>query len=333
MSKRRSRSGGPSQADYQSLLNAFFRLDPQLRAVLVVLLLIVAIAVVAINYYRNRPQQQQAPTSVVSTNLPANMLLGNPSDATADASNRGNYLMVKEYYVLSYNDQKGIPNWVSWRVQASDLGNAPRKRIFDPDTDLPVGFHKVLSRDYTGGGFDRGHMCPHSDRAANEEMSFATFVMTNIIPQAPNVNEKAWAQLEDYCRELVRRQHQHLYVISGPAGQGGSGSAGLKRTIANGTVTVPAECWKVVVSVPESGGDDDLSKINPGTRVITVVMPNSNDVGYAWAQYRTSPAEVERRTGLHFFGSLPSSIGQALREKVDKTYIEPPQTTGGGAGD
>ena len=66
-------------------------------------------------------------------------------------------------------------------------------------------------------------MCPHSDRAANTDMSYATFVMTNIIPQAPNVNRKAWAEMENYCRELVRH-HDSLFIIAGPIGEGGTGT-------------------------------------------------------------------------------------------------------------
>src|SRR5205823_19151 len=84
----------------------------------------------------------------------------------------------------------------------------------------------------------------HADRAATSEMSFATFVMTNIIPQAANVNERAWAHLEEYCRTLVSREHDRLYVIAGPAGRGGRGTAGYKESIAGGRVTVPAQCWK-----------------------------------------------------------------------------------------
>ncbi len=182
----------------------------------------------------------------------------------------------------------------------------------------------MTSQDYTGGGFDRGHLCPHSDRAADQAMSFATFVMTNIIPQAPNVNEKAWAQLESYCRNLIHRQHQRLYIIAGPTGQGGRGSHGLRQTLANGKVIVPAECWKIAVVVPETGSDD-LSRITSSTRVIAVLMPNDNAVGYEWAQYRTTPAEIERRTGLHFFDRLPPELAQVLKQKQDKTPIALPQ--------
>jgi endonuclease G len=292
----------------------------------VVLLLLIVGAIAAIVYY----QQHRGPTGTAPPGgagaQSVQMLLGNPSGATADPSNRDNYLMLKPYFVLSYNNTKGTANWVSWRVTAADLGDAPRKQVFDPDTTLPPGFKVVTHKDYSGSGFDRGHLCPHGDRAASQEMSFSTFVMTNIIPQAPNVNQKAWAQLESYCRDQVRRR-QHLYVIAGPAGRGGRGSNGPAESIAGGKVTVPSDCWKVVVAVPEDGaGGDDLAKITPTTRVIAVDMPNDNDaVGEEWTKYRTSPAAIERRTGFKFFDRLRPDVAEALRQKVDDVRIAPPR--------
>ena len=225
--------------------------------------LLVIAGIVFLAAYIKSTQPGGGPTpSTVSVQ----MLLGNPSGATTDSSNRDNYLMVKPYYALSYNSSKGIPNWVSWQVTSTDLGEAPRKQTFDPDDTLPAGFTVVTHEDYRGSGFDRGHMCPHSDRAANQEMSFATFVMTNIIPQAPNVNRKAWEQLESYSRELVSQEHiDRLYITSGPAGQGGRGSKGSRQTLMDGKVTVPAECWKIIVIEPDDGGDD-LAKISQDTR-------------------------------------------------------------------
>jgi endonuclease G, mitochondrial len=255
-----------------------------------------------------------------------NLLLGNPSRATADTSNRDNYLMIKPFYALSYNSSKGIPNWVSWRVTSADLGTAARKREFDTDLTLPDGFVQVTHKDYTASGFDRGHMCPHGDRTANLQMSYATFVMTNIIPQAPNVNRKAWDQLEVYSRELVRKRNR-VYIVSGPFGKGGVGSNGPLDTLANGKVTVPAECWKVIVAIPEAGGDDDLAKITPATRVIAVDMPNDQTkVGEEWAGFRVAPQEIEAKTGLHFFTAVREDIAAALRAKADKTNISPPVT-------
>ena len=96
---------------------------------------------------------------------------------------------------------------------------------------------------------------------------------------------------------------------------------------------VPAACWKVIVAVPEAGGDD-LAKIGRDTRVITVWMPNDNDaVGEEWKGFRTSPGEVERLTGLHFFDRLPADVAQALREKVDGAAGDGPTHPGRGRGE
>src|SRR3954471_1754428 len=262
MERRRKRQGRPGDPNYDELIdasvNAFVRLDRRAQVAVLILALIVGLVAAAVYYQRHRPPvatstqgpaTQTAPETApgpppqASTTASVQLLLGNPSGATADPTNRDNFLLLKPYYALSYNDANGTPNWVSWRVTADDLGNAPRKQVFDSDNTLPSGFKIVAHRDYSNSGFDRGHLCPHSDRAATREMSYATFVMTNIIPQAPNVNQKAWATLENYCRDLVRRG-KRLYVISGPQGRGGRGTSGPRETIAGTKVTVPARCWK-----------------------------------------------------------------------------------------
>ena len=106
--------------------------------------------------------------------------------------------------------------------------------------DRPRGFNRVFPRDYSGAGFDRGHLCPHGDRAGSPEASRATFAMTNMIPQAPNVNQGAWADMEDYLRHPVAKEDRRLYIAAGPAGKGGVGKEGRRVTIGKGKVTVPA---------------------------------------------------------------------------------------------
>jgi len=196
------------------------RVDPRVQIALLALILIVLLVAAYLSF---QSQRNQVPTSTQQPGaITPNLILGNPSNATPDPSNKDNYLMIKPFFVLSYNNSKAIPNWVSWTVTQSDLGSAPRKPTFDPDETLPAGFTVVLHKDYSNTGFDRGHLCPHGDRSASAEMSFATFILTNIIPQAPNVNRKAWEQLESYSRDLVERHHDRLYILAGPSGQGAS---------------------------------------------------------------------------------------------------------------
>jgi endonuclease G len=258
------------------------------------------------------------------------LTLGNPSGATDDSAVANNFLMRKSTYALSYNNSKGTPNWVSWCLQRSDLGPAPRGQFY-PDPDLPRFFKHVTPHDYTETGFDRGHMCPSGDRTSTPEAANTTFAMTNMIPQAPHVNQKAWADFEEYCRGLVEKRQDVLYIISGPEGRGGVGSKGPADTIADGKVSVPAKCWKVVAVVDgPSAGPDDVAKIGPHTRLIGVIMPNEQSVGHGWAKYRVSVANVEALTGYHFFGRVPADVIDPLKEKVDAEHIPPsrPRHTG-----
>jgi hypothetical protein len=120
-------------------------------------------------HYRRTAFQTAALAVIALVCVPAmraqspDMLMGNPSNATTDTANAENFLMVKPYFALSYNDSKGTPNWVSWRLTEADIGTAARVPFY-PDETLARGFHMVKPADYTGSGFDRGHMCDHSDR-------------------------------------------------------------------------------------------------------------------------------------------------------------------------
>ena len=288
-------------------------------------MLAVTLAVAAFQAYQKQSNEigrNQSPTAAVTPK--SHWLLGNPSDAGSDPDN---FLLLKEYFVASYNNTRGTPNWVSWRLTKDDIGEAPRRNKFSTDVTLPPAFTRISEKDYSNSGFDRGHVCPHGDRSKNQEMSYATFVMTNIIPQAPNVNEKAWNMLEIYCRRIAKDQNARLYITAGPAGQGGVGERGRRDAFAADSVTVPAVCWKVIVIVPEDG-TEDLTDVNDQSRVLAVLMPNDNAVGYDWAQYRVSTDQVEKATGYHFFTALPPELAGKLRIKIDREFIErqePPQ--------
>jgi endonuclease G, mitochondrial len=65
------------------------------------------------------------------------LLLGNPSNATADVSNPNNYLIERPQYALSYSKDRGTPNWVSWYVSKNWLDSAPRQDDFRADQTLP----------------------------------------------------------------------------------------------------------------------------------------------------------------------------------------------------
>ena len=67
------------------------------------------------NQPQNAPPQPTTPEQAQQIYL----ALGNPSNAASDPNN---YLLVNNFMVISYSRDRGIPNWVAWRVTKADLG-------------------------------------------------------------------------------------------------------------------------------------------------------------------------------------------------------------------
>lgn len=258
------------------------------------------------------------------------MALGNPSAAVslqptgasgAYVRNYDNFLIRRPQYSVSYNRFNGGPNWVSWHLVKRDVGSAGRGN-FITDTSLPPFWYRVTATDYSDannpGNYDRGHMCPSGDRTKTDADNDAVFLLSNILPQAPDNNQGPWAQLEVYCRTLASAGNE-LYIISG-----GRGALG---TFVNGKTVIPAATWKMIVVLPDNNPngttslDDpalDLSRITAQTRVIVVDMPNVQGIrNNNWGTYRITARDLETKTGYNFLTALSPALQNVLETRVD----------------
>lgn len=245
-----------------------------------------------------------------------NMGMGNPSGATTSTSDSNNFLMSKTQYTLAYNNSKGGPKWVSWHLSSAWKGTATRCDCFTGDAALPSGYFKSTTGNYTNTGFDRGHMCPSDDRDGSSTDNAATFLMTNIMPQAPILNQQTWESLETYCRKLAANGYE-CYIISGAYGQGGTGSnGGTTNTIASAKINVGSHYWKVIVVLPI--GSSDASRVSSSTRVIAIDMPNKQNVNaQTWGYYRTTVDAIESATGYNFLSNISTTIQSSIESVVD----------------
>jgi len=256
------------------------------------------------------PTQTPASTNETSSfqrSLELHLMLGNPTDAT-QVPNWTNLLMVKPQFVLSYNHYKGGPNWVSWHLEAEDVGGAKRLNKFQPDNDLPAGFKRIVTGTYKYTGYERGHLCNSKDRTKTPQDNLATFAMTNILPQTYDLNKGPWLRLEEYSRQLAAAGYE-LYIIAG--GYGSLGAIGLP----NRRVNIPRVFWKVIVVLPR--GNDDFYRIGPNTRTIAVCMPNRNGIPHDWQRYVATVRQVEYATKFNFNSKLSHAVQNAIETTKD----------------
>ncbi len=245
------------------------------------------------------------PTLTPTPFLPPSIHLafGNPSNATDDPDN---YLIVGDGSVFSYNESHGTVNWVSWRTTRADLGNSIPRPDFRPDPRLPGNFQRIGYYDYSGSGYNRGHLVPSADRFANAKLNEETFMMTNIIPQTGALNQYPWEKLESYVRSQVWSRKFDAYQIAGGYGEQGF----LKNK-----VVVPTNCWKIVVLVSRGRSVDSIDQ---RTRIIAIDMPNVDSIeNDAWEKYKTTIRSIEEKTGLDFFASLPLELQETIETRVE----------------
>ena len=237
--------------------------------------------------------------------LPYNSIhltLGLPTDD--DPSD--DYILVRYQYALSYNKDMNVCNWVSWELNSEWYGDVPRRTgNFLQDPLLPEGYYKVKHADYTNSGFDRGHMVRSEERTATEEDNRATFYMTNILPQTPDLNQGVWYAFERHLENLCKQENKQLFVIAG-------GIFHTKQKI-NDLVAIPDSCFKIAI-VLEKG--QNLKDINDRTPVIAVVMPNIAGVRRdEWETYKTTINRIESSTGYSFLTRVNKKVGDVLKRK------------------
>lgn len=246
---------------------------------------------------------QTAAATASATSAPEPLLLGNPSKAKTDLEKPDNYLVAHDGYTLSYNKSRGAANWVAWHLERGDIGDAERTNAFAPDTTLPKDWW-ILPTAYSGSGYDRGHLCPSKDRSGSEEINRATFLMSNMQPQTPKLNQKTWKYLEDYERELAKDNEEYIYA----------GCYGDKGKI-GGKVTIPTNCWKIIVVLPV--GENDLKRVDKTTRIIAVDMPNDETVSQRWRTYLTTVDAIEEKTGYDFLSEVPKKVQKVIESVKD----------------
>ncbi|HVT82021.1 MAG TPA: DNA/RNA non-specific endonuclease [Phycisphaerae bacterium] len=212
-------------------------------------------------------------------------------------------VLKNEGYIAGYSESRRDPLWVSYRVfHPATLSHLERPSSFSTDTRTTA---RVKDSDFTRSGYDRGHMAPNE--AIMEEYGFQgqmeTFLLSNICPQAPELNRHVWERLEAQERKYAA-ECEEIWVIDGPIFADLNG--GTTQRLAAG-VAVPSAFYKIIV--------DEQDRPGGKPRAFAVIMPQDVKGTELPQQFLTTIAEIEKESHLEFFWKLDAATRAELESR------------------
>jgi DNA/RNA endonuclease G (NUC1) len=253
------------------------------------------------------------PTTVATASATAqygnHVEFGTPTDA----DNSDDFIVTRSQYVISFNGNRGIPNWAAYNLDATHFGSVDRCDCFTYDPALP--FTRYTTAAYTGAGtfhgyaIDRGHLVRSFDREAGSLDNAVSYYFSNIVPQAADNNQGPWSDLENELGGFAQSGNYEVYVIAGA-----SGSKGTVKD--EGLITIPQHMWKVAIVLPR---DQGLAHVDSrdDVQVFAAIMPNDAGIrSQPWETYRTTVDAVEALSGYDLLALLPDHIELALESNT-----------------
>lgn len=286
--------------------------------IITVVILILLLAVAFFAYRLWKDQQAATQTPVASTSVPTIQQSPAPPDPVSDdriifggiprPSRPDIHLTVLKNiaYIVGYSESRKDPLFSCYRVIHMDHPFVLERPKGEFLTDLRTAA-RVAHHDYTGAGYDRGHMTPNSAiaRCFGADAQKETFLLSNICPQSPNLNREVWEKLEraeiDYAA-----QFDEVWVVDGPIFADLNG--GVTHTLRSG-IAVPSSFYKIVLE--DRGGT---------IRLFAVIMPQGVKGTELPQQFLTSVRRIEEQTGLEFLWKVDPRTRESLETQVSPMW-------------
>lgn len=202
-------------------------------------------------------------------------------------------------YVVGYSDAIQSPLWAAYRVWDLDRipEPPPRPDRFAVDRRTAA---RVRPEDYSGSGYDRGHLAPNFAIATRfgVEGQEETFRMSNIVPQKHALNAGPWKELELRAATSYPARFREIWVMAGPV-------FGTSPIRLHGVVPVPESCWMVLL-------DEHEGRL----RTLAFVFPQDAPADAPLSDYLASIDRIEALTGLDLFPELPDAAEATLEAKT-----------------
>lgn len=213
-------------------------------------------------------------------------------------------ILFNRYYTIGYSYYFRQAKW-ALEVIGLNEGIKDRLNNFRPDFRIPDMFRADLA-DYTGSGYDRGHLVASADQREIELQNSETFLLSNMSPQMPDFNRKIWRELEEKVRELNSKPDIfETYVICGPVFYFNEPFKCIGTEDPNDTtIPVPHAYFKSVLTEDKKGE----------LHMWSFILPNKAST-QPITDYLVPTKLIEKLAGIQLWGSL---FGPSIEEEKSK---------------
>ncbi|MGB1108969.1 MAG: DNA/RNA non-specific endonuclease [Gammaproteobacteria bacterium] len=204
-----------------------------------------------------------------------------------------------EGYMVGYSEWRASPLWVSYRLEAVRVPKRYRRpSSFSIDNR---SLRRIDHGDYSHSGYDRGHLAPnyaisqvHGRKAQHE-----TFLMTNVVPQRPDLNQVLWQRLEEVAIKHLAAAGP-VWVLTGPV-------FGESPKQLESGVAVPDAFFKIFIRPASEPGSDPMT--------LSFLVPQNVNGNEDLRRFVTSIDAVEAATALDFLPGLDDWVEERVEAR------------------
>jgi endonuclease G len=139
-------------------------------------------------------------------------------DLELPAVKKGEQVIRHAGYSFVYNEAYEQAAWVAYELTEKETDKQyDRTDKFIPDPSVITG--SATDSDYSGSGYDRGHLAPAADMGWSSTSMAESFYFSNMSPQVPGFNRGIWKRLEEQVRSWAI-EYDTIYVVTGPVLKG-----------------------------------------------------------------------------------------------------------------
>lgn len=203
----------------------------------------------------------------------------------------------KGEFTIGYSNRLRHPVWCAYRIPEEAKFPIAKRPGFKKDKAFKSS---PKAADYAKTGYDRGHMAPNYAIMSRfgEEAQRKTFLMSNVVPQTPELNRGIWREIEHRSADLFTSKWGNVWVIVGAISEG-------CETLSGTDIDVPTAFYQIIAVK----SDSDIRAV--------AFLCNQEVPWKTWPRhYIVSIDELEERTGFDFFSELDDPIEEKLESQT-----------------